>query len=94
VCNCVLQIIASILATRLKTILPKIINIDQKGFAKGRNINKANRLIQDIIDYIDMKTVQGITIFLDQQKAFDRIERGWVQACHKKIIVGQILCMD
>ena len=78
----------------MKTKLPKIIQIDQKGFVKGRNINEANRLIQDIIDYIDMKTVQGITIFLDQQKAFDRIERGWVQACHKKIIVGQILCMD
>jgi hypothetical protein len=48
------KIIANILATRLKTKLPNIIHIDQKGFVKGRTINKANRLIQDIIDYIDM----------------------------------------
>ena len=27
---------------------------DQKGIVKGRNINEANRLIHDIIDYIDM----------------------------------------
>jgi hypothetical protein len=60
----------------LKTILPKIIHIDQKGMAKGRNINETNRLIQDIIVYIDVKNVQGITIFLYQPKAFGRIERG------------------
>jgi len=61
------------LATRLKTILPKTIHIDQKGFVKGRTRNEANRFIQDIIDYIDMENEKGIIIFLDQQKAFDRI---------------------
>ena len=58
----------------MKTILPKIIHIDQKGFVKGRNINEANRFIHDIIDYIDLENGEGIIIFLDQQKAFDRIE--------------------
>jgi Ni,Fe-hydrogenase maturation factor len=37
-------------------------------------------LIQDIIDFIDMENEEGIITFLDQQKYFDRIEWGWVQA--------------
>ena len=28
--------------------------VDQQGMVKGRNINEVNRLIHDIIDYIDM----------------------------------------
>jgi hypothetical protein len=34
-----------ILAERLKKVLPKIINTEQKGFAKGRNIFDGNRLL-------------------------------------------------
>lgn len=41
------------------------------------------QLIRDIIDYIDMENEEGIIIFLDQQKTFDRIEWGWLQGCLK-----------
>jgi hypothetical protein len=49
-----------------------------KGFVKGRNISEANRLIQDVIEYTDREDDDGIIIFLDQQKGFDRVEWGWV----------------
>jgi hypothetical protein len=78
----------------LKTILTKHIHIDQKRFVKDRKINESNRLIQDIIDFIDMENEDGIIIFLDQQKAFDRIEWGWAQACLKRKLLVNILCMD
>jgi hypothetical protein len=71
------KIIAKILAERLKVVLPKLIHSDQKGFVKGRNISEANRLIQDVIEYTDREDDDGIIIFLDQQKAFDRVEWGW-----------------
>jgi Ni,Fe-hydrogenase maturation factor len=53
-------------------------------------------LIQDIIDFIDMENEEGIITFLDQQKYFDRIEWGWVQAYLLKKIKSwvTILCMD
>ena len=73
-------------------MLPKIIHSDQKGFVKGRNICEANRLIQDIIEYIDQENEEGVIIFLDQQKAFDRIEWGWVQACLRKFNFGPKFC--
>jgi hypothetical protein len=68
------KIIAKILAERLKVVLPKLIHSDHKGFVKGRNISEANHLIQDVIEYTYREDDDGIIIFLDQQKAFDRVE--------------------
>jgi hypothetical protein len=75
------KIIAKILSGRLKTILPNIIHPDQKGFVQGRNISEAIRLIQDIVDYSDEMDLEGAIICLDQQKAFDRVEWGWIDEC-------------
>ena len=76
--NCDYKIISKLLAERLKNVLTKLIHPDQKGFVKGRNISEANRMIQDIIQYADEENEEGIIVFLDQQKAFDRVEWGWV----------------
>ena len=81
------KIISKILANRLKKVLPKIIHADQKGFVPGRNIQDANRLIQDLIKYTDDEDLEGAIIFLDQEKAFDRVEWGWVDACLKNLIL-------
>ena len=43
------KIIAKIYAERLKKVLPKIINSDQKAFLDGRQISESVRLTQDII---------------------------------------------
>ena len=83
------KIIAKILAERLKVVLPKLIHSDQKGFVKGRNISEANRLIQDVIEYTDREDDDGIIIFLDQQKAFDRVEWGWVDHVLSKFNFGE-----
>ena len=66
-------------------MLPKIINTDQKGFAKGRNIFDGNRLLQDIIDYTEIEDEEGAIIFLDQQKAFDRAEWEWIDFCLENV---------
>ena len=68
--------------------MPDIIGTDQKGFVQGRNIFDCNRLLQDIIEYVDILDEQGIIIFLDQQKAFDRTEWNWLDACLEKFEFG------
>jgi hypothetical protein len=59
----------------MKPVLNKIIHTDQKGFVAGRNISENNRMIDDIIEFVDE---EGVIIFVDQQKAFDRMEWGWL----------------
>jgi hypothetical protein len=60
----------------MKPVLNKIIYTDQKGFVAGRNINENNRMIDDIIEFVDNEDEEGVIIFVDQQKAFDRMEWG------------------
>jgi len=62
------------LTEQLKNVLTKLIHPDQKGFVNGRNISEANRMIQDIIQYVDEENEEGVIVFLDQQKTFDRVE--------------------
>jgi hypothetical protein len=40
----------------------------------GRNISENNRMIDDIIEFVDNEDAEGAIIFVDQQKAFDRME--------------------
>ena len=62
----------------MKPVLNKIIHTDQKGFVAGRNISENNRMIDYIIEFVDNEDEEGVIIFVDQQKAFDRMEWGWL----------------
>jgi hypothetical protein len=42
----------------------------KKGFVAGRNISENNRMIDDIIEFVDNEDEEGVIIFVDQQKAF------------------------
>jgi hypothetical protein len=35
-------------------------------------------MIDDIINYMDEADQEGIIVFVDQEKAYDRVEWGWV----------------
>jgi len=35
-------------------------------------------MIYDIIEFVDNENEEGVIIFVDQQKAFDRMEWGWL----------------
>jgi hypothetical protein len=76
--NCDNKIISKLLANRMKPVLNKIIHMDRKGFVAGRNISENNRMIDDIIEFVDNEDEEGVIIFVDQQKAFDGMEWGWL----------------
>lgn len=82
------KIITKILAECLKKVLPSIIHTDQKGFVQGRNIQEANRLLQDVISYTDQTQINSALIFLDYEKAFDRVEWLWTLKCLQKFNFG------
>ena len=46
-------------------------------------------MIQDIIQYVDEENKEGVIVFLDQEKAFGRVEWGWVDFVLKAFNLGE-----
>ena len=56
--------------------MPKIIHFNQNAYVKGRTILDAVRTIDDILDYTERNTINGMLVAIDFQKAFDPANRG------------------
>ena len=67
------KILTKTLASRLKIILPEVINDDQVAYLKERFIGQNIRTIIDIMEFTKNNNEQGIIAFLDFEKAFDTI---------------------
>ena len=73
--NTDVKLLSKVLAERLKKALPEIIHTDQSGCIPGRFIGQNIRLIEDIIA---CKDGDEVLLFIDQEKAFDRVEWEWL----------------
>ena len=71
--NITYKIGSSCIASRLKTVLPKLISEDQTGFIKGRYIGDNIRLLYDVIHYLKEHKLPGLLVSLDFEKAFDSV---------------------
>ena len=72
--NCDYKIPAKSIASRIKTVLPDLINNDQTGFIKGKFIGENIRLIDSVIGFAKERNIPGLLLFLDFEKAYDTIE--------------------
>ena len=70
--NCDIKIFTKTLATRLHTVLPSIIHKSQTG-VHGRRIDHTIHTIRDLIEMAEKNNSEAALIFLDQEKAFDRV---------------------
>ena len=73
------KIAAKALANRLRTVLAEIVNEDQTCSVPGHSISDHLNLIRDLLDHIDKTDKCGILLNLDQEKAFDRVHRDFLQ---------------
>ena len=71
--NAIYKFNSGILAHRIKNVLPKLINPDQKGFINGRFLGENTRLIYDIIEECNNQNSKALLILIDFEKAFDSI---------------------
>lgn len=89
--NLDLQIYAKLIANRLKNILPFLIHKDQSGFTKGRQASDATRRMINIIHHVESTKTPSLFLFLDAEKAFDRVHWGYISSVlHKFGLQGQI----
>ena len=74
------------IASRIKNVLPNIIHHNQTGFIEDRYIGETVRSIFDIMDFTAKQDILGLLIFIsDFQKAFDSLERNFLQRCFESI---------
>jgi len=66
-----------------------LIHSDQTGFIKGRFIGQNVRLLNDLLEYMDVKNIPGILLFVDFEKAFDAIEWPFIQDVLRHFNFGQ-----
>lgn len=78
------KIISKILTTRLSLVLGSVLHPDQTCSVPGRSISSNVVLLRDIFDYIEMTNEAAILVSLDQEKAFDRVDRSFLSdlLCH------------
>lgn len=70
--NVDVKILTKLLSMRLKFVLPTIIHESQTA-VYGRQIGNSVHLVRDIIDYANATDEGAALLFLDQEKAFDRV---------------------
>uniref|UniRef100_A0AAV1UA90 Reverse transcriptase domain-containing protein n=1 Tax=Peronospora matthiolae TaxID=2874970 RepID=A0AAV1UA90_9STRA len=54
-------------------VIPDLIHPDQKGFVKGRSIHHHVRFLADLQDLVTGRNDEAYALFLDFEKAFDRV---------------------
>ena len=58
---------------------------------KGRFIGQNVRLLDDLLEYTDVKKIPGILLFIDFEKAFDTIEWPFIQNVLRHFNFGQVI---
>ena len=71
--NVIYKMMSAAIANRLKTVLSKLVNQDQKGFITGRYIGENIRLVYDVLFETKQQQIPGLLLSIDFQQAFDSI---------------------
>ena len=82
------KILAKVLANRFKGVVSDIIDEDQTAYIRGRNITTILRLIDDVIEYVEVNNQTGAILALDYKKAFDSISKEYLIECFKMFGFG------
>ena len=74
------KICSKAFSMRLAKVLDCIVSPDQTCSVPGRSISSNLILLRDCLDYIERTGETGILLSLDQEKAFDRVNRSFLLA--------------
>ena len=72
------KIFAKLLAGRLKQCIGCVVDKDQSYCVPGRSIYDNINLIRDVIFYANVENIPLAILNLDQKKAFDNVDHGYL----------------
>ena len=83
-----IKILTKTLANRLAPVLLDIIHPAQTGI-RGRKIDHTIHMLRDLIDLSNSEDMEAAFIFLDQEKAFDRVNHNFLFKTMEAFGIGQ-----
>ena len=86
---CDYKIISKLLGNRLKCVLDTVLSERQTCSVPGRSIFQNLNYIRDIIFYCDVNKINGYILSVDQEKAFDMLDRDFVIKIMRKMNFGE-----
>ena len=86
--NVDVKIITKVLAERLKFVLPSIIHCTQTA-VYGRKIDQNIHMVRDLIEMANRDDDTAAFIFLDQEKAFDRVNHNFLFKTMEAFGIGE-----
>lgn len=82
------KILATVMATRLRPTLASVIQEHQSCGIPGRTIFDSVLTLRDIVSDVNIRKAKGILISIDQEKAFDRVNRDLLDRILEKFNYG------
>jgi len=79
------KVLAKVLAGRIKAALTHIIRTNQTGFVEGRSIIDNTFMAQEALEWAEESEQDLVLLLLDFEKAFDRIEWGFLFSALAKL---------
>lgn len=86
------KICSKSITLRLSKVLDSIIDPDQTCSVPGRSISNNVIMLRDVLDKIEQTDETGILVSLDQEKAFDRVNRDFLMDLLKRFGFGPDFC--
>ena len=84
-----LKILTKTLTNRLKTVLPSIIHFTQTA-VDGRRIDNTVHMLRDFVQLANTENLESAFIFLDQEKAFDRVNHAFLYKTMRAFGIGPV----
>ncbi len=82
------KIASKVIAQRIDDKIPKLIELTQTGFVKGRYMADTIRSVHDIIEYSQLTNNGGLLMMIDFKKAFDTLNRNFMFEVLQKMNFG------
>ena len=83
------KIIAKCYATRLKTVISQLVGYNQRGFVPRRDIRANIMEVKLALEYAQKKKLSGALLMWDFEKAFDKLDRGFLWKTLGKMNIGK-----